>query len=121
MTETDVARLFVVLAGYWPSSAPTADDPVAIAAHRDLLDDLDLDVVLGAARFLAHDGREFCPPPGVIAATTRPARVGPERNPYVLEEPDPDVVDPDTARANIAAIRDLLGKLGRGVTTEDPA
>lgn len=121
MTHADIVRLFVVLAGYWPTSAPDPEDQVAVAAHLDLLGDLDLDVAKGAARYLAHDGREFCPPPGVLAAATRPAKVGPERNPYVLEDPDPDVVDPDTARANIAAIRELLGKLGRGVTTEDPA
>ena len=42
MTAPEVVRLFVVLAGYWPGSAPSPDDPVAVAAHLDLLGDLDL-------------------------------------------------------------------------------
>ena len=113
MTDTDLARLFVVLAGYWPGSAPTADDPVAVAAHRDLLGDLDPDVVLGAVRVLAYEGREFCPPPGVIAAHTRPARVGPERDAYELTEAPADVLPPEEQARRLAALRDLLAKNGR--------
>lgn len=113
MTEADITRLFVVLAGYWPGSAPTADDPVAVAAHADLLGHLDLDVVLGAVRVLAYEGREFCPPPGVIAAHTRPAPVGPERDAYELAEAPADVLPPEEQARRLADLRDLLAKVGR--------
>lgn len=113
MTAPEVVRLFVVLAGYWPGSAPSPDDPVAVAAHLDLLGDLDLDVALGAARTLAYEGRDFCPPPGVIAAYTRPAKVGPERDAYELEAPPVDALPPEEQARRLAALRDLLAKVGR--------
>lgn len=73
----NIADLFVVLAGYWPHSSPDIDDPVAVAAHQDILGDFNPDKVLEAVRSIAVSGEQFCPPPGVIAAA-----VGAQRPPY---------------------------------------
>jgi len=69
----NIPDLFVVLVGYWPHSAPDIDDPVAVAAHQDILGDFRPELVHEAVRRIANEGREFCPPPGVIAAATRAA------------------------------------------------
>jgi hypothetical protein len=95
MTENETLALFVVLAGYWPTSAPDPDDPVAIAAHRDILDDLDPTILRDAVRMLSREGREFCPPPGVIAAACKPRIVPPYHAPYVPELEPPKGEDLD--------------------------
>lgn len=82
----NIPDLFVVLAGYWPHSSPDIDDPIAVAAHRDILDDLNPDVVLAAVRSIAVEGREFCPPPGVIAAACKPEIVPPYHAPVEIPE-----------------------------------
>ncbi len=107
MTPQEVRRLFVVLAGYWPSSSPDPDDDLALAGHADLLREVTLTQAVEAARSLAVDGREFCPPPGVIAAASRV--LGPERIPFELEEVPP--VDHETQLENLARLRELTKQI----------
>jgi hypothetical protein len=90
MTENEIVALFVVMAGYWPHTAPDPEDQVAIAAHAKVFDDLAPDIVLAAVHHLsiergATDRGDFCPPPGVIAAACKPKIVPPYHAPYVPE------------------------------------
>lgn len=109
MTPQEVRRLFVVLAGYWPSSSPDPDDDLALAGHADLLREVTLTQAVEAARSLAVDGREFCPPPGVIASACRPRILGPERIPFELEDCPP--VDHETQLENLARLRELTKQI----------
>lgn len=111
-----VADLFVVLTGYWPHSAPDIDDPVAVAAHRSILDDLDPALVLEAARRIALEGREFCPPPGVLAAATKPDPVPPYFDDYVPEL-GTGGADPVTVKESIAEARAALRRQSKPVRT----
>lgn len=111
MNDRDLASLFVTLAGYWPTTAPTIDDPIAVAAHRDLLADLNADRVLDAVRKIATDGREFCPPPGVIAATVGTV-VPPYFRDYVPELPEAPPAAPDAVKRHIAEARAALRGAG---------
>lgn len=119
MTPAEIRRLFVVLAGYWPASSPDPDNDLALAGYADLLRDTTLPEAVQAARDLALDGREFCPPPGVLAAASRPVRVPPERVPFELEEAPP--VDHETQLENLARLREVVRGIGRKVTSEGDA
>lgn len=107
MTENEALALFVVLAGYWPNTAPDPDDPVALAAHRDILEDFAPEAIRDALRHIAIEGREFCPPPGVIAAAVG-AKVPPYFEPYVPELPEAPPATADQVAAAVAEARAAL-------------
>ena len=86
MNHPDLATLFTALNGYWPGTAPDIDNAIDVHSYGDLLRDVDLDAGLDAARKLAMEGREFCPPAGVLAKAARPI-VPPYYRDYVEELP----------------------------------
>lgn len=97
MNHADLAALFTALNGYWPGTAPDVDNAVDVHAYGDLLRDVSIADGLEAARKLAAEGREFCPPAGVLAKTARPI-IPPYHVTYV-EEP-PAITTPSTGRAD---------------------
>lgn len=97
MNHADLATLFTALNGYWPGTAPDIDNAVDVHAYGDLLRAIDLPAALDAARKLAMEGREFCPPAGVLAKEARPV-IPPYHVDYVEEAPA--LTPPSTGRAD---------------------
>ena len=111
MTDADLARIFLVLAGFWPRTAPDIDDPVARAAHRGVFADLNPELIIEAIKSLAVEGREFCPPPGVIAAACSVKRP-PYDRPFPPALPAPEITV-DVPALLAEAREELRGRTSR--------
>ncbi len=66
MTDGEFSEVLASWAAYWPAQAEIPTGAVA-SAWRELWADYTMAEVAGALRRLATDGREFPPPPGVVA------------------------------------------------------
>lgn len=73
MTDGEFSEVLAAWAAYWPAQAEIPTGAVA-AIWRDLWEGYTAREVGEALRDLARDGREFPPPPGVVAKTVEKRR-----------------------------------------------
>lgn len=111
MNRAETTDLLYLVRRLWPTTTPITDDDITAALL--VLAEVDASAAVAAVVTISKDGGTFPPPVGAIYKACRPARVGPERIPFELEEAPP--VDHDQQLQNLARVREITKGIGRKV------
>ena len=112
MTKAELLRLVDRMGRFWPQTGlfdAERADPKTLEAWHELLGPLPFSAGLRAVDQLAREGREFCPPPGVVFSYAETIALA--EKPRLVVASDPTSEDRERAKRRVKGLRDQLAEL----------